>query len=141
MIKVVSSGDFNMPDSDFLEVLAATSAAGASHRFLEFLKNRRFNELFQNQTDETRESINTYRLRGKKPAYVVKAGVGILGNLNYLAGLYRGKAVSKSGKVFSYARKRDLIKDGWKAWGGEGKLKAASEEKLKKMIAEAEKGK
>jgi hypothetical protein len=152
MIKAEITGDFNIPHPDFIETLGAKSVSSASHRFVEFLKNRRFYELFNEGLglrdkkgmflgSHTVDTIDTYRFKGKHPTYVVKAGVGITGNLNYLAGLYSGRAVSKSGKVFSYARKRDLINDGWKAWGGEGKLEAASEEQLEKMIAEAEKRK
>ena len=124
--------------SDFIEEVGAKSVASASGRFAEFLKNRRFDELFNDDTGETKGSIGKYRYKTKNPAYVVKAGVRIPGNLNYLAGLYRGHAVTKSGKVFSYARKRDLINDGWKSWGGKGKLEAISEEMLEKMIAKAE---
>jgi hypothetical protein len=121
---------------DFIEEVGAKSAASASHRFAEYLKNHRFDELFNDQTGETKGSIDTYRFKGKKPAYVVKAGVGIPGNLNYLAGLYRGEARSRSGKLFSYARKRDLIIEGWKKWGGDRMLQSASRETLEKMIAE-----
>jgi len=127
-------------EGDFIEEVGAKSVASASRRFLEYLKNHRFDELFNDQTGETKGSIGTYRFKGEKPVYVVKAGCGITGNLNYLAGLYRGKAHSRSGKEFSYARKRDLINESWKKWGGTGKLEAASLEMLEKMIADAEKG-
>ena len=38
--------------------------------------------------------------------------------LNYLAGLYRGEAVSRSGKKFMYARPREVINTGWASWAG-----------------------
>jgi hypothetical protein len=123
----------------FVETLAARVAAKISGEFAAYLKNSRFDELFEDRTGETRESIGSYRYKSKAPAYTVRAGIGIPGNLNYLAGLYRGKAVSRGGKAFSYARKRGLVNDGWKAWGGAGKLSAAYEEILKGVIAEAEK--
>jgi len=148
----VTGGFPDWLQGDFIEEVGAKSVASASHRFIEYLKNHRFDELFDEGSDEnrkmkngglrisTRESIGTYRFKGKKPVYVVKAGVGIPGNLNYLAGLYRGKARSRSGKEFSYARKRDLLREGWKKWGGNEMLQSASQEMLEKMIADAEKG-
>ena len=141
MITLEVSGSIGLPPSDFIEELAAKSVASTSRRFAEYLKNRRFDELFETKTGKTKESIDIYRYKSKNPAYVVKAGVGIPGNLNYLMGLYRGRATSRSGKVFSYARPRDLLTEGWKAWGGEGKLQAASEEMLNKMISDWERKK
>ena len=126
------------PYGDLIESVAARSIASASGMFAEFLKNRRFDELFENRTGETKNSIGSYRYKGKKPAYVVKAGAGIKGGLNYLLGLYRGyRGVSGSGKVM-YTKKRDLITGGWKDWGGEGRLEAVSEEMLERMIKQAE---
>jgi hypothetical protein len=119
-----------------IEELGAKSVASASRRFSEYLKNQRFDALFDDQTGETKGSIGAYRFKGEKPAYLVKAGIGIPGNLNYLAGLYRGRAHSRSGKEFSYARKRNLIVEGWKKWGGEAHLQSASQEMLQKLIAE-----
>ena len=134
--------------STAIEEAGAKAVASASGRFVEFLKSSRFDELFKSHGGKkgkhgnvyTRDTIKTYRYaRRKEPTYMVMAGVGISGSLNYLAGLYRGQATTKSGKVFSYARKRDLVKGGWKAWGGKGKLEAAGEAALERMIADAEK--
>ena len=123
----------------FIENIAARTTAKTAAEFVNYLKNRRFDELFENQTGKTRESIGLYRWKSKAPAYVVKAGVGVPGNLNYLAGLYRGKAVSRSGKVFSYARKRDLITEGWKVWDGDTQMANIGENMMQKSIGEAEK--
>jgi len=142
MIKSEVKGSVNLGaiENDFVREVGAKSVATASRRFVEFLRYRRFDQLFNSDTGETRDSIDTYRYKSKKmPAYVVKAGVGIPGNLNYLAGLYRGHAVSRSGKVFSFARQRNLIDDGWKAWGGDRELVATSEQTLERMIAKVEK--
>ena len=124
--------------SAFIEEAAARSIASASGKFTEFLKNSRFDELFNEQSGKTKSSIAKYRYKTKNPVYVVKAGAGIRGNLNYLAGLYKGQAVSRSGKVFHYSRKRDLITEGWKAWGGKEKLETIGEAMLNKMVADAE---
>jgi hypothetical protein len=125
--------------SDFLlSALAGRTTAKVAGRFAEYLKNRRFEDLYENRTGETKESIGAYRYKSKTPAYIVKAGLGIPGNLNYLAGLYRGEAVSRSGKRFSYARKRDLINDGWASWGGGAKIESAYNEVLEGVIKEAE---
>ena len=123
----------------FIRDISARSVAKVGREFSDFLKYRRFGELFEDQTGETRESIGLHRARGKKPAYVVRAGIGIPGNLNYLKGLYRGRAVSRSGKVFSYARQRNLIDDGWRIWGAEQKAVAVGEEMLQRAVNEAEK--
>ena len=124
----------------FTENVAAVSVATASGRFTAYLRNQRFHKYFEDRTGETRGSIGRYRYKTKAPAYVVKAGVGIPGSLNYLAGLYRGRAVSRSGKVFDYkGGARPMLEESWKAWGGKGKLETISEEVLEKMIAEAEK--
>ena len=125
--------------SDFIEDVSAISAGSASRGFVEFLRNTHFDKLFNDQTGETKSSIDTYRYRGKNPAYVVKAGVRIPGNLNYLAGLYRGRARTKSGKIFQYGRPRDLIIGGWKAYGGYEKLAATIQRVLNKKIEDAEK--
>ena len=123
---------------DFVESLAARSVAKISSEFAKFIKNRRFDELFNSQTGKTKESIGAYRYKSKAPTYLVRAGLGIPGNLNYLAGLYRGKAVSRSGKVFQYEKKRDLINDGWNAFGGDSKVTDLYENTLNKAIGEAE---
>lgn len=97
-MEMQSSGElFNLPP-DFIKELSARTVARVSGEYSRYLKEQRFDELFNNQTGETKGSIGTYRAEGKNPGYVVKAGIGIKGSLNYLAGLYRGEAVSGSGK-------------------------------------------
>jgi len=124
----------------FIREVSARSVAKVSREFSDFLKYRRFGDLFKDQTGETRESIGIHRHKSKKiPGYVIRAGIGIPGNLNYLAGLYRGQAVSRSGKVFSFARQRNLIDDGWRIWGGEQKAVAVGSEMLQRAAGEAEK--
>ena len=132
----------NAREGYFTENVTAKGIATASRRFVEYLRNERFHEYFKSHKpkEETRNSIDTYRYKTKDPAYVVKAGVGIPGSLNYLAGLYRGQAVSRSGKVFDYkGGARPMLEESWKAWGGKGTLEAITLEVLEKMIAEAEK--
>ncbi|MCL2205705.1 MAG: hypothetical protein FWB82_04205 [Treponema sp.] len=123
----------------FIRDIAARSVAKVGREFSDYLRNRRFNQLFDDQTGKTRESIGLHRRKGKTPAYIVRAGIGIPGSLNYLKGLYRGHAVSRSGKVFSFARQRNLIDDGWKMWGGKQKAVAVGEEMLQRAVNEAEK--
>ncbi len=122
-----------LPTEFEVEELSAKVVASSSAQFAKWLRNSRFEKLFENRTGETKESIGLYRAKGKNPAYMVKAGVGIPGSLNYLAGLYRGKAKSKSGKEFSYAAPRDLLTDGWRIWHGEQKVKEAYELYLRKL--------
>lgn len=140
MIKAEASGNISlMPlGDDFVREIGAAAASKVANDFTWYLKNRRFLDYFENQTGETKESIGVFRARGKKPAFVAKAGLGIRGSLNYLAGLYRGQAVSRSGKTFHFARKRDFIKGGWKDFEGQGRLKLAYNEILKRKIKEAE---
>ena len=137
----------------FIRDLAARSVAKVAREFSDFLKYRQFDQFFNDGNAEnrrsrkngrerisTRESIGFHREATKKiPAYAVRAGIGIPGNLNYLAGLYRGHAVSRSGKVFSFARQRNLIDDGWRIWGAEQKAVAVGEEMLQRAVNEAEK--
>ena len=142
MISSEIKGNINLKPIEefFIRDIAARSVAKVSREFSDFLKYRRFGELFNDKTGETRESIGLHRTRGKKvPAYVVRAGLGVPGNLNYLMGLYRGRAVSRSGKVFSFARQRNLIDDGWRIWGGEQKAIAVGQEMLERAVSEVEK--
>jgi len=121
----------------FIEEIAARTAASASGRFAAYLRTQPLNEYFESDNgflDKVTGSIGVFRQRGKNPVFMVRAGLGIPGSLNFLAGLYRGKT-----KKFEYTRKRDLLGDGWKSWGGEGRLEAESEAALERLIAEAEK--
>jgi len=132
---------------DFVESMAASTSAKIANEFGDFIKNRRFDELFESHGGVkgsigkvfTKDTIGAYRKKGKVPVYIVRAGLGVPGNLNYLAGPYRGKAVSRAGKVFSYEKKRDLINDGWKAWGGDQKAALIGEELAEKKVSEGEK--
>ena len=140
MIKTEMAGNISLkPISDFfVENLAASAASRIANEFALYVKQHRFDEYYENKTGETKGSIGVYRGTAKKPVFVVKAGLGIRGSLNYLAGLYKGEAVSRSGKTFSYARPRDLIKTGWKEFGGAGKLQSLYEQTLQRKISEAE---
>jgi len=139
LVSAEAEGGINLPIVDyFLEKLAARTVAKVSGEFAKHLERQRFNELFEDRTGKTKKSIGAYRDRSRVPAYIVKAGLGIPESLNYLAGLYRGRAVSRSGNPVSYSQRRDLINGGWKAWGGDGKINAAYEEMLKKVIGESE---
>jgi len=136
----------------FIRDISARSVAKVGREFSDFLKYRRFGELFEEGNAEnrrsrkngrerisTRESIGMHRHRSKKiPGYVIRAGIGIPGNLNYLAGMYRNDRVTSSGKKF-YTKQRNLIDGGWKLWGAEQKAVAVGEEMLQRAVNEAEK--
>jgi len=123
----------------FIRDISARSVAKVGREFSDFLKYRRFGELFKDQTGETRESIGLHRHKSKKiPGYVIRAGIGIPGNLNYLAGMYRNDRVTSSGKKF-YSKQRNLIDGGWKLWGAEQKAVAVGEKMLQRAVNEAEK--
>jgi hypothetical protein len=149
MIESETKGGFNFkPFSEyFFESISARITAKTAAEFVGYLKNRRFDELFHEGSIKnrrgkktglirisTRDSIGMYRYKSKKPAYTVKAGIGIPGSLNYLEGLYKGGAVSKSGKPINYTRKRDLITGGWKSWGGVAKTASIGEAVLQKAL-------
>jgi len=140
MIKTDITGTISLKPfgTDFVEDIAAASAAKIANEFASYIRQHRFDEYYKNQTGETKNSIGVFRMKSKVPAFTVRAGLGIRGNLNYLAGLYKGKSVSRSGKTFSYARPRDLMKSGWREFGGEGKLQHIYEQTLAKKIKESE---
>ena len=118
----------------FIEDLAGRCVAKTAFEFAEYLRARRFSDLFVSRTGGTLKSIGAFRAGGNNPSYIIKAGIGVPGNLNYLAGLYRGKALSRSGKPFDYAKKRDLLRGGWAAWNGNQKMGELSEQVAQKML-------
>ncbi len=136
MMKTEAEGSISLTalEENFVEIVAAKTVAKVSNLFSDYLKDKRFEVLFDSKTGETRKSIGVFRSNAKNPAYIVKAGLGIPGNLNYLAGLYRGEAVSRSGKKFAYARPRDLINTGWTAWGGDRNIENIYDQILKKVL-------
>jgi len=118
--------------------IASSTAAKLANEFAWYVRFHRFDELFENTTGETKDSIGVYRKRGKNPVFIVKAGLRIRGSLNYLAGLYKGQAKSQSGKTFSYYKQRDLFTRGWIEFGGREKQAVYYQQMLEKRIKEAE---
>ena len=140
MIKAQLSGEmslYKMFGYDLVEDIASATAAKTANEFANYVRDNRFNSLYNNKTGETKDSIGVYRLRGKNPVFASRAGLGVRGNLNYLAGLYRGYATSRSGNTFSYDKPRDLITTAWRDFGGEGKINQYFHEILQKRIKEA----
>jgi hypothetical protein len=112
----------NFPDFKNMGILienfAAASVVKVSAVFTEWLQKSKFHDVFEDRTGETRKSIGFYRTKKKNPEYLIRPGVGIPGMLNYLYGEARGYATSRSGKKFSYTKKRDVVNEGWKEWQG-----------------------
>jgi len=125
-------------ENHFVEIIAARTVARVSGNFANYLRNVRFPQLFEERTGQTRNSIDAYRAKGNNPAYLVRAGVGIPGNMNYLINLYKGRGKSSTGSYFNYAKKRDLINEGWKQYDGESKMAMIYAQELQKAIKEAE---
>ena len=139
MIKTEISGELNLKTiygNDLVEDIASATAARVGNEFAYYIKKNRFNSLFENQTGKTLDSIGVYRKTGRKPTFVIKAGLNIKGSLNYLAGLYRGQSVSRSGKKFSYYKPRDLIVPSWQSFGGDKRLNDVFQIILEKRIKE-----
>ena len=122
MISAEMKGNLLPVEKEFLKDIAAKTAAKTAAEFADYLKNRKFEELFKNQTGETLGSVGLYRAKGTNPVYKVRAGVGVPGSLNYLAGLYGGSARSRLGKIFSYSKPRPLIRGGKKEFDVEKRL-------------------
>jgi hypothetical protein len=110
----------------FGKTFALSSAKFAEYVRLQKLSDQSLNAL----TGETRDSLKSYRMTkkyGVVPAYMVRPGVGIPGSLNYLYGMARGFAFSKSGKQFYYARPRPFMKEAWEEWGGKKQVRSYAE--------------
>ena len=132
---------------DFIESVSASATKRVSEEFAGYLRQHGFDKYYENQTGETRDSIQAFRKKGNSIVYAVKAGYGITGSLNYLAGLYRGKVnahsrKTKSGKTvpvqkFSYCKPRPFLQAGWKDFGGSGRLKQLFEETFARRVKEA----
>jgi hypothetical protein len=140
MIKAETKGSINLSplEETFIEIIAARTVARVSGNFVTYLKNTRFDTLFDVQTGETKGSIGAYRAKAKQPTYLIRAGLGVPGSMSYLKNLYKGRGKSRSGNWFNYAKKRDLIKEGWKAYDGESKMSLIFANELQKAIKEAE---
>ena len=140
MIECETSGSISLKplESYFTETMSGRIVAKVSSVFARYLKKESFGGYFKDITGKTRESIGFYRFKGKNPAYAVKAGAGVPGNLNYLSGLYRGRAVSQSGKAFEYSRKRDMLEESWAKWGGYSRAAEIGEEVMKKHLGDME---
>jgi hypothetical protein len=146
MIDAETTGSVDLsPLKDYLlPALAGKVTASVSGKTAAYLKNTRFGELFESGTGrknkghdfQTKDTIDIYRFKSKKPAYIVKAGVGISG-LNYLEGFYKGSAKSRSGKTFQYKQPRPLLHDAKEY--AESSAAAAWERMTAEVIDEAEK--
>jgi len=137
MITTEIKGELNLKSiygNDLVEDIASATTAKVSNEFAHFIRENRYYNYFEKDTGKTLSSIGVYRKSGSKPVYVIKAGLGIRGSLNYLAGLYKGQAVSRSGKTFSYYKPRDLIVPGWQEFNGDNRLHTAFKEILKNRI-------
>ena len=110
--------DFSGYKESFIEDVSARTIAKVSNDFGNFVKTQRFASYFENQTGETIKTFGAKRIRGKTPAFAVRAGLGIKGSLNYLAGLYRGSMKTQSGKIINFSRKRNILEESWKAFEG-----------------------
>jgi hypothetical protein len=106
-----------------VEDMAAKTVKKASAEFAEYLQAQEFSKHFNEDSGDTRKSIGIFRLKKYKiPTYLIAPGKDIPGHLNYLYGMARGEGVSRSGKKFSYSKKRDFIIEGWKNWGAGSRL-------------------
>jgi len=136
MIETNVRGEFNyafeLGSRYLIEDIAAATAAKVSNEYAYFVK-KRFPDYFNTgtgklkgtKTKNTIDTIGVYRRSGKRKkeaVFVIRAGLGIKGSLNYLAGLYKGKATTQSGKEFTYLRARNLITETWQDFGGQKRL-------------------
>jgi|GEM_PF-4594734 len=136
MIETNVRGELNyaflLASNYVIEEIAAVTAAKVSNEYSYFIK-KRFSDYFETGTGKlqgsklknTVDTIGVYRRSGKgkkKAVFVIRAGLGVRGNLNYLSGLYRGEATSRSGKTFHYYKPRNLITETWRDFGGQKRL-------------------
>jgi hypothetical protein len=124
--KWIDLDDFAAND---VENIAAKSLALISALFAEYLRaNKLSGQVYPALTGETRESTKQYAARKRfgTPAYIVRPGVGIPGNLNYLYGMARGYAV-RNGEAFRYDHPRPFLKEGWREFRAGGKVRTLTE--------------
>ena len=140
MITTDIKGELNLNTvygNNLVEEIASATAAKVSNEFAYYIRKNRYHDYFEKDTGKTSDSIGVYRRSGRKPVYVIKAGLNIKGSLNYLAGLYKGQAVSRSGKKFNYYKPRNLIVPGWRDFKGDLRLRDAFQQILENKIKEA----
>jgi hypothetical protein len=130
----------------WVETLGAKTAAKTAAEFTAFLRNTEFGKHFKDRdvkrkrgttpAGTTRNSIDFYRMKKPKvPTYLISPGVGIPGHLNYLYGMAKGEAKTRSGKVFNYSKKRNVVLSGWEAWGGDSRLGGIYKEAKRNYMA------
>jgi hypothetical protein len=123
-----------------LEFVVAQATSATSREFAEYARDYGASaSIFEGHgkhPGQTLRSIDIYRYKKRdKPSYVIRPGVGITGMLNYLYGEARGRAKSRSGNPFEYAKKRDVIMEAFQNWKGD--LETTMQAELDKYLARA----
>jgi hypothetical protein len=126
-----------------LEAISAKSLALIASLFAKYLReNKLSGQVLQvgkdrlvshgatlHQAGLTRYSTQPYSTKNRYgvPSYIVRPGVGVPGNLNYLYGMARGYAVAKTGNWFEYKTKYEFFKSGWREFKAGGKMRKLTE--------------